>query len=68
MTIGLIVALSGTVIVFFLIAQVATYSRPQGSRSRDEGILREVMVGFVVGASVPAIVILSVFLLFGQLS
>ncbi|MCS3639880.1 hypothetical protein [Salinibacter ruber] len=68
MTIGFIFALAGTVMVFVLTAQVATYSQPQGSRRRDEGILREVIGGFVVGASMPAIVILSVFLLFGELS
>ncbi|MBB4091393.1 hypothetical protein GGP80_000402 [Salinibacter ruber] len=45
MTIGLIFALAGTVMVFVLTAQVATYSQPQGSRRRDEGILREMIVG-----------------------
>ncbi|WP_251963299.1 hypothetical protein [Salinibacter ruber] len=67
MTIALIVVLGGIVAVLFflvMIARLSTEEEKRAPRKRDEGILREVLTGFVVGITLPAIVFLSFFLFF----
>ncbi|MCS4061036.1 hypothetical protein [Salinibacter ruber] len=67
MTIALIVVLGGIVAVLFflvMIARLSTEEEKRAPRKRDEGILREVLTGFVVGIALPAIVFLSFFLFF----